>query len=96
MEMKLKRIEQKNTLELFHKLWTKSVGKEEYNKDEWKQLEALLHNMMVEIQELENGIRYWSYCTWEGMLEWCSEKKNELKEWLSKVGIETYKEKGYK
>lgn len=29
--------------ELFHKLWTKAVGTENYDKSQWIQLENLLH-----------------------------------------------------
>ena len=29
--------------ELFHKLWTKAVGTEDYDKSQWIQLENLLH-----------------------------------------------------
>jgi hypothetical protein len=38
---------QKDVHHLFHILWTKAVGTETYNKNEWKQLSAYLYSMMA-------------------------------------------------
>lgn len=37
---------QRNVHQLFHILWTKAVGTETYNKNEWKQLGAYLYALM--------------------------------------------------
>jgi hypothetical protein len=37
---------QKDVHHLFHTLWTKAVGTERYNKNEWKQMGSYLYSMM--------------------------------------------------
>jgi len=34
---------------LFHKLWTKAVGQQEYIKDEWKELTILLSQFKIHV-----------------------------------------------
>ncbi len=35
----------KDLHQLFHKLWTKAVGTDGYNKSEWKQLERMIERL---------------------------------------------------
>lgn len=52
--------------ELFHKLWTKAVGKEDYDKSEWKELDRFLllfdvcckevDELNIRIKELEEEV----------------------------------------
>jgi hypothetical protein len=43
---------------LVHKLWTKAVGTEDYNKSEWLELEALVYGLFPkEERTLQVGVR---------------------------------------
>lgn len=47
--------EEQDTWDLFHRLWSKAVGTQEYNKEEWKKLEAKISNLMLKGKEKVNG-----------------------------------------
>jgi hypothetical protein len=36
---------------LFHTLWTKAVGTDRYNKEEWKRLEEIISNLQIKVEE---------------------------------------------
>jgi len=36
---------------LFHTLWTKAVGTDKYNKEEWKRLEEIISNLQIKAEE---------------------------------------------
>lgn len=52
--------------------------------------ERLMREMEAKINELREFIRYWSYCTWQGMRQECPEQQLRLLEELTKVGINPY------
>jgi hypothetical protein len=41
-------IPQRDVHHLFHTLWTKAVGTENYNKNEWKQMGAYLYAFLAD------------------------------------------------
>lgn len=43
-----------------------------------------------QIAKLAEFIRYWSYCTFQGMRVWCPEKDAELRQALGEMGISPY------
>ena len=42
------------------------------------------------IEGLQKVIRYWSFCTWEGLQKWAPEKEAEFKELCQSLGISPY------
>ena len=40
---------------LFHTLWTKAVGTDRYNKEEWKRLETIISNLQEKAEETKNS-----------------------------------------
>ncbi len=44
----------------------------------------------MENEKLEEIIRFWSYCTWQGMLKYCPEKKGELLKIFRELNITPY------
>lgn len=49
-------IPQRGVHHLLHTLWTKAVGTENYNKNEWKQLAAYLYALMADPMASQNII----------------------------------------
>lgn len=48
-------------------------------------------DMLDQMERLKSQVRYWSYCTWEGMRKWCPEKREELQQFLGdELGISPY------
>ncbi len=39
---------------------------------------------------ITDNVRYWSYVTWQGMLSYCPENKEELNDFLGGLGISPY------
>lgn len=39
---------------LFHKLWTKAVGTEDYNKPEWMELEKKIKDLEYQVEYLKD------------------------------------------
>ena len=55
-----------------------------------EELDAECDDLGSEVESLKAGITYWSYCTWEGMRRLCTEKDEELKEYLRDIGVSGY------
>ncbi len=43
-----------------------------------------------EIERLREAMRFWSYCTWQGMMRECPERKNELNDLFKKMEISPF------
>jgi hypothetical protein len=40
---------------LFHTLWTKAVGTDRYDKEEWKRLEEIILNLQTKAEEMKSS-----------------------------------------
>jgi len=51
------------------------------------QLENEFYDIEKENRELKEAIRYWSYCTRQGMLKLCPEREEELSDMFRKFNV---------
>lgn len=55
-----------------------------------EKLVTMLAAAQKRCESLKEHWRFWSYCTWQGILRWCPEKKEVFQELMTELGIEPY------
>lgn len=55
---------------------------------EFGMMEDELESLKVDNARMREFIRYWSYCTWQGMKQWAPEQRPRLVESLREMKIE--------
>lgn len=56
--------------------------------EDLQQLQQERDKALAEVERLKKGIAYWSYCTRQGMLTYCREESDQLRDFNRSCGVE--------